>query len=176
MASSERNPIPVSGAIVAIIVAVIVAIGLIALLAYLPGPSSYDPPEPKKVISFSPPVLSYREVEDINHTDVSVEVRKLTPKDDRYEWSELRISITSENGTIIFKNVKPTPNDPSRYSTGAHPQIEVWYIDSFMEAGNIDPGDLIKVTGISEDLQFAIVKLKLNGRQVGSFSVPPYMQ
>ena len=172
MATSERNPIPVSGAIVA----VIVAIGLIALLAYLHGLSSYDPPEPKKVISFSPPVLSYREVEDINHTDVSVEVRKLTPKDGRYEWSELRISITSENGTIIFKNVKPTPNDPSRYSTGAHPQIEVWYIDSFMEAGNIDPGDLIKVTGISEDLQFAIVKLKLNGRQVGSFSVPPYMQ
>ncbi|MCK5253589.1 MAG: hypothetical protein KAQ96_11580 [Thermoplasmata archaeon] len=156
--------------------AVIVVIGLIALLVYLHGLSSYDPPEPKLVISFSPPVLSYREVEGINHTDISVEVRKLTPKEGRYEWSELRISITSEDGTVIIKNVKPTPDDPSRYSNGTYPQIEVWYIDSFAEAGNIDPGDSIKVTRISEDLQFAIIKLKLNGRQVGSFSVPPYMQ
>ncbi|MCJ2541147.1 MAG: hypothetical protein LN414_07760 [Candidatus Thermoplasmatota archaeon] len=168
MATSERT---VWGAILA----VFVAIGLIACAAYLYDSLSYDPPEPKNFISFSPPVLDYREVEGINNTDVSVEVQKLTPKDDRYKWSELRISITLENGTIILKNVKPTADDPSRYSTGAYPQIEVWYIDSFMGTDDIDPGDSIKVTGISEDLQLAVVKLRLFGRQVGSFSVPPYM-
>lgn len=172
MDKMELKPIPVKGAVFA----VFVVISLIAMLAYLLDQSSYESPEPKKTISFTSPEVSFREVDGNNYTDVSVEVRKLTPKDGTYVWSELRISITSEDGTVIIKNVKPTPDDPSRYSTGTHPQIEVWYIDSFAGTGEIDPGDSIKVTGISEDLQFAIVKLKLNGRQVGSFSVPPYMQ
>ncbi|MCK5414689.1 MAG: hypothetical protein KAJ35_04845 [Thermoplasmata archaeon] len=168
----ERKPIPVKGAVFA----VVVVISLIAMLAYLLDLSSYESPEPKKIITLSFPEVSHREVEGINHTDVSAEVQKLTPKDGRYVWSELRISITSEDGTVIIKNVKPIPDDPSRYSTGTQPQIEVWYVDSFAETGEIDPGDSIKVTGISEDLQLAIVKLRLDGRQAGSFSVPPYMQ
>ena len=170
MVSGEREPIPIWGAILAVIVAILLMAGAM----FLYGSSSYEAPEPKMIITFSTPVVSEREVDGTNNTDVIAEVLKLSPKDGIYRWSDLRVSITSEDGTKVVKGVGPAPDDPGNYSTGVQPEVQIWYVDSNGRPDRTDPGDSIKVTSIPEDLQFAHVILKLNGRQSTSFSIPSF--
>ena len=148
----------------------IISIALVIYIALLATEVELDEQDFK--VSLAAPEVSSRAVDDHNLTDITVGITKIVPRDGKLLWSEIGLTITSSNGTMIIDEAKLRSDDPSSYSTGTHQGVEVWYIDSPSGTHRMEPGDSIKITGITLGLEGGRVDLLIYGKQSGSFVIP----
>lgn len=153
----------------------IIAFGLVIYVILLTA--SHEPnDESSKNLVFGSPEVTLRPVDDVNFFDITVRLEKFTPKDSIVAWSELRVNIKKSNGELVVRDVRADPDDPFNYYNGTNPafSIEVWYIDSISRSDRMDPGDSIKVTGLTGEHEFGRIDILVAGEKSGSFVIPEF--
>jgi hypothetical protein len=117
--------------------------------------------------------ITQRQVEDGICWDVTLDIEKTTPDDQRVRWENLRIIIKSQDGTVLNVATPPEPNDPSRYSEGNLESLDAqfWYVDRDSDR-IVDPGDQIIITSLIPEYEGSFVVIIKFGETVGTFTLP----
>ena len=116
--------------------------------------------------------------------DAVLNINKITPKDDKVLWSEVRLLIKGSDGSVLQTETTLTDDAGASYDRdgtvatgGGVIDVEYWYV----ETGNdlkMSAGDAVKITGLTagdastDDFQGAQVILKKAGEQIGSITLP----
>lgn len=101
--------------------------------------------------------------------DAVLNINKITPKDDKVNWLDLRIIIKGAGGSVL--NSESVPVADAAYDRSTDPQpIEFWYVETGGDL-KMSAGDAIKITGMSSVYEGATVIFKKSGEQIGSITL-----
>jgi len=103
--------------------------------------------------------------------DTSMNVNRITPKDQKVLWTELKILIKSSTGSLLLTSTAPTADNPAAYSVATPPLVQVWYVEMGANT-KLDAGDTIKITGMSTLYEGATVEMTKAGNLIASASLP----
>jgi hypothetical protein len=102
--------------------------------------------------------------------DAVLNINKITPKDDKVNWADVRIIVKSSTGSVLDAETTPLPDAAYDRTTDPQPQ-EFWYIETGGDL-KMSAGDAIKITGMDATYEGATVILKKAGEQIGSITLP----
>ncbi len=178
---------PVIGTILMVAITVVLA----AVLWLMVSGMITDTDEQKTTVNIaSPNVSTYTTEIDPDGTpdngdeywiyDAVLNVNKITPKDDKVLWSDVRILIKGSDGSVLQAESSLTADNPATYDRAAAGgiDIEFWYVETSTGDTKMSAGDAIKITGMTDgsltldDYQGATVILKKAGEQIGSITLP----
>lgn len=154
----------------AVLAVVIITIFFTAIFAYLiiGGPYPVSPDEEKLTVNLSSPVIVQRSTGDDLCWDLVVNINKITPKDEKVPWTELRVVMKSAAGSIL-NTATGVQRDAGVYADP--PASEFWYVDVEGD-GRMSAGDAIKVTGLDLGYEAAHLQLLKAGSLIGDVSLP----
>jgi hypothetical protein len=106
--------------------------------------------------------------------DVTLNVQKITPKDVKVKWSELRVIVKSESGSVL------DPSSPVAADTGAYTGDdlvsaviqEFWYVEVTTGDDKLDAGDGVKITGMDLTYEGASIEFTKGGERIASATLP----
>ena len=90
--------------------------------------------------------------------DETFNVTKVTPSDSVLPWTLLRAAVKGPSGTVLVHRGPMAP-DAGNYSTSVPISVQVWYEELAGGAGELNPGDAIKVTGLGMADGSAVLEL-----------------
>ena len=151
--------------------AVAMVVGFIAVSEYV---AIDDDPHFHTTVNLSSPSLVRDGSDEIPTWEMTSNVNKVTPRDDKIHYSQVRITIRSSDGTSMVEKAKPMPEDPSG-TTQTSGIVQIWFNDT-NDNGDLDAGDVMRITGISTDHEGALVLIIFKWReidqQVGTIQLP----
>ncbi len=125
-------------------------------------------------VQFASPKISIRTSGEDNVWDATIHINKLTPKDERIRWSEVRVVVKSSVGSILNEGSKLHRYDPSAITEGdiGSADVQFWFEDTKGD-GVVGQGDFIMVTGMSAvQYERANVQITTGGQIIGDTSLP----
>jgi hypothetical protein len=104
--------------------------------------------------------------------DAVLNINKITPKDDKVNWADLRILVKSDSGSVL-QSESPLALDGSvAYDRStATTSMEYWYVETGGDV-KLSAGDAIKITSMPDTWEGATVILKKSGEQLSSITLP----
>ena len=87
----------------------------------------------------------------------TINVNKITPRDGKIRYSKVRVTIKSSEGTPMVELAEPLPDDPTGNSQNEG-NVQIWFLDN-NHNGRIDPGDVLRISGITTDHEGALVQI-----------------
>ena len=165
---------PVIGTILMVAITVVLA----AVLWLMVSGMIQDPEDEKLTIQLSSPKVSQYErpvaVPPALPTyvwDAVLNINKMTPKDEKVKWSEVRIAIKGSDGSILKQSEAPLEDGSATYDVAGI--VEFWYVDITLNDVKVGAGDSIKITGMSDTLyEGATVQLLKGGKIIGTTTLP----
>jgi hypothetical protein len=108
--------------------------------------------------------------------DTTLNINKLTPSDVKVLWSELKISVKSVSGSVLYSQNSPAVD------TGVYANdfvVRTWYVETGANT-QLNAGDAIKITsmgnGVSPlglaDYQGALIEFYKGGQLIGAANLP----
>ncbi len=156
---------PVIGTILMVAITVVLA----AVLWLMVSGMIQDPEDEKLTLQLSSPKVT-QYTRGVTTWDAVLNINKLTPKDEKVKWSEVRIAIKSSDGSILNQAAEPDPDDPPNYDiTGS---IEFWYVDITLNDVKVSAGDSIKITGMDVGYEGATLQILKAGKIIGDTTLP----
>jgi flagellin-like protein len=118
--------------------------------------------------------------------DAVLNVNKITPKDDKVLWSDVRILIKGSDGSVLMPEdilgddgTATYDRDGTVATGGGVIDVEFWYVETQTGDTKMSAGDAVKITGMTDgslaaldDYQGATVIMKKAGEQIGSITLP----
>jgi flagellin-like protein len=107
--------------------------------------------------------------------DATLNINKITPKDEKVKWTEVRCVIKSASGSILNTALAPTADTPASYNdpAGTGPGVvQFWFVETDAGDTKMSAGDAIKVTGMDVGYEGATVDLTKAGERIGSITLP----
>ena len=153
---------------IVVITVVIVLLFLFAMVAVLLFVEPMSPEEEKLTVQLSSPVIFQRSIGSETCWDLVVNINKVTPKDEKVVWGELRVIIKAADGSVLDI---ATPVAPDRGVYAEPPTTQFWYVDVEND-GRLSAGDSIKVTGLDLFYEGALLQLTKAGRIIGDTRLP----
>ncbi len=169
---------PVIGTILMVAITVVLA----AVLWLMVSGMIQDPEDEKLTLQLSSPAVTQYErpadSEDFTW-DAVLNINKLTPKDEKVKWSEVRIAIKDSDGSILKASSTLSADTPASYlpPTGSNDDVLFWYID-IEDDGKVGAGDSIKITTMDDggllgnDYQGALVQILKAGKIIADTKLP----
>ena len=163
---------PVIGTILMVAITVVLAAVLWLMVS---GMISTDESDKTTVNLASPSVQSLDVTERTTACwDVTLNVNKITPKDDKVKWSELRIVVKGADGSVLNQATTPAAN------TGAYTgddlstavAVQFWYVEVTAGDLKMDAGDGVKITGMTDIYEGASVEWTKGGERIASATLP----
>ena len=154
-----------------IAVVAIACVIVIAALLFLTIQGTEPEPGMSVVLNFSSPSVEPQVRNGTMVWDGTLMINRRSPRESTVRWSHLSAVIRSSNGTVILASTS-LDADPGVYDISAPIRIEVWYNESLEAGTTADPGDAIKITGMSTDCEGAVVELVLDGQRIGMVWLP----
>ena len=151
-----------------VITVVIVLLFLFAMFAVLLFMEPISPEEEKLTVQLSSPVISQRSIGGETCWDLVVTINKVTPKDEKVQWIEVKVVIKSADGSVL-DFATPILRDAGAYADP--PTTQFWYVDVVRD-GKMGAGDSIKVTGLDLFYEGALLQLMKTGRIIGDVKLP----
>ena len=106
--------------------------------------------------------------------DGVLNVNKITPKDDKVNWADVRILVKSSTGSVLQAETTLTDDATAVYdrddSAGA-PVVGFHYVETGSDV-KMSAGDAIKISSMTATYEGAQVILKKAGEQIGSITLP----
>jgi flagellin-like protein len=165
---------PVIGTILMVAITVVLAAVLWLMVSGMISTSDED----KITVNLaSPSVQKYdRGVTVVNYVwDATLNINKMTPKDEKVLWSEVKIIIKSAAGSILNQAASPGDDATATYDTDDVPAniaVEFWYVETTSGDTRMSAGDAIKVTGMTAAYEGASLELTKAGERIGSATMP----
>lgn len=100
--------------------------------------------------------------------DATMNINKITPKDEKVSWTEVKIIVKSAAGSVLQASTT-LGNDIGAYADPATP--EFWYVEATADT-KMSAGDGIKVTGMPQTWEGAVVELTKGGERIASATLP----
>lgn len=166
---------PVIGTILMVAITVVLA----AVLWLMVSGMIQDPEDEKLTIQLSSPSVT-QYTRGISTWDAVLNINKMTPKDEKVQWTEIRIAIKDSDGSILNSATAAPTSDTSTYNdpvTGATTDVQFWFVDIAGD-GKMGAGDNIKITGIDDgaalgnDYQGATIQILKAGKIIGDTTLP----
>jgi hypothetical protein len=107
--------------------------------------------------------------------DVTLNVQKITPKDVKVKWTELRVIIKSDSGSILNTASTVAADDDTLYNdpAGTGPAVvQFWFVEVTTGDDKLDAGDGIKITGMDNTYEGADVEFTKGGERIASATLP----
>lgn len=122
-----------------------------------------QPPNYHTTINFAIPEMTNRTIIDEVRWDASMEVLKVTPRDELHPWTHIHITIKGSDGNILNRDLAINPYDASRLDDGLDGTVEVqaWYIDESENPNKLEPMDQVILTGLTKDYEESIVEFDI---------------
>ncbi len=168
---------PVIGTILMVAITVVLAAVLWLMVS---GMISTDESDKTTVNLASPSVQSLDVTERTTACwDVTLNINKITPKDDKVKWSELRIIVKGADGSVLNQATTPAANTGAYAGdlpAGGPVVVEFWYVEVTAGDLKMDAGDGVKITGMTDgsgfvgedDYQGAMVEFTKGGERIAS--------
>jgi flagellin-like protein len=102
--------------------------------------------------------------------DAVLDINKITPKDDKVNWADVRIIIKASGGSVLISESVLLADAAYDRTTDPQP-IEFWYVETGGDV-KMSAGDSIKITGMDTTYEGAQVILKKSGDQISSITLP----
>ena len=169
---------PVIGTILMVAITVVLA----AVLWLMVSGMIQDPEEEKLTLQLSSPTMTRVDERPVGGNtcwDAVININKLTPKDEKVQWSEVKISIKKADGSILNAASPVTTDIPANYAAanGATGDVLFWYID-IQADGKVGAGDSIKITTMDDgtlagnDYQGGTVQILKAGKIIADTTLP----
>jgi hypothetical protein len=157
---------------VVIVVAVVLAVVLVAI--FWMGVLSVidDLPDDRVTLNLASPSVQSREISNVTHWDAVININKMTPNDANVMWISLVVVIKSADGSVLLTQTVPLP-DGGSYDDASNGwvDVEIWYVDTDSDMF-VDAGDAMKITGMDDTYEGALVDLTYLGNRAGSVTLP----
>jgi len=108
--------------------------------------------------------------DDVTIYDAVLNINKITPKDDKVNWLDMRIIVKSSTGSVLQAEITPVADAPYDRSTDPQP-VEFWFIETGGDV-KMSAGDAVKITGMPDTWEGATVIFKKSGDQIASITLP----
>lgn len=162
---------PVIGTILMVAITVVLA----AVLWLMVSGMITGPDEEKVTVNIATP-----DVQATTYTnpcwDATLNINKITPKDEKVQWTEVRIIVKSASGSILNQATTPSADDDTLYGPVSAPpteaEVEFWYVETTSGDTRMSAGDAIKLTGMGSQYEGATVELTKAGERIGSITLP----
>ncbi len=154
---------PVIGTILMVAITVVLAAVLWLMVS---GMLTTDENEKITVNLSSPSVASF--TRGTACWDATMNINKITPKDEKVSWSEVKIIVKSSAGSVLQATTTPLL-DTGVYAAVATPQF--WYVEATGDT-KMSAGDGIKLTGMPQTWEGAVVELTKGGERIASATLP----
>ena len=168
---------PVIGTILMVAITVVLA----AVLWLMVSGMIQDPEDEKLTIQLSSPSVTQYTRTGVDTWDAVLNINKMTPKDEKVKWTEIRIAIKDADGSILNSATNaPLTDDPTSYTdpaTGATADVLYWFVDISGD-GKVGAGDNVKITGMVDgglggnDYQGATIQILKAGKIIGDTTLP----
>ena len=168
---------PVIGTILMVAITVVLA----AVLWLMVSGMITDTDEQKTVVNIaSPNVSSFEQAAAVPPApavyvyDAVLNINKITPKDDKVNWVDVRLIVKSDSGSVLQSEVSLLAD----VGTGAYDRatptasMEYWYVETSTGDTKMSAGDAIKITSMPDTWEGATVILKKSGEQLASITLP----
>lgn len=99
--------------------------------------------------------------------DVTLNINKISPKEVKLLWSEVRIIVVAASGSVMNQSTALTV-DGGSYNN----YTEFWYIETTSGDNKMSAGDAIRISGTSTVYEGAKVELNRGGQTIGSITLP----
>jgi flagellin-like protein len=161
---------PVIGTILMVAITVVLA----AVLWLMVSGMITGPDEEKVTVNIATP-----DVQQQTRTnpcwDATLNINKLTPKNEKVQWTEVRVIVKSASGSIFNQATTPGADTPASYNdpAGTGPtDVEFWYVETTAGDVKMSAGDVIKITGMDINYEGATIELTKAGERIGSITLP----
>lgn len=147
---------PVIGTILMVAITVVLA----AVLWLMVSGMLTTGDETKTTVNMSSPSVTF-----VDPTwDALMDVNKITPKDDKVAWNDVRVIIKRDDGTVGLPE--------STLVATATSGLEVLYIETSTGDTKMSAGDSIKIVGMDDTFEGATMILKMNGEKISTVELP----
>jgi len=155
---------PVIGTILMVAITVVLAAVLWLMVSGMIGGQE----EQKITVNLGSPSTPEKFTRTTACWDTSMNINRITPKDQKVLWSELKILIKGSTGSLLLTATSPGA-DTGVYADPA--VIQVWYVETGANT-KMDAGDSIKITGMTTAYEGATVELTKAGNLIASATLP----
>jgi hypothetical protein len=162
------------GAIAIIIFSVIIIILVVAIAAvYFWGPDYDDTGYEHTKVNIAFPDVNSRDVGGSVHWDATLNINKVTPKDERIRWNQLRVVVKGADGSVLNPH-SSMDQDWGIYDDGSDGSVDVefWFVETTTGDTFLSAGDAVRLTGLTEAYEGAHVELHVAGERVASITLP----
>ena len=154
---------PVIGTILMVAITVVLA----AVLWLMVSGMIQDPEDEKLTVQLSSPAVTQYTRGTTVCWDGVLNIQKLTPKDEKVQWTEVKVAIKNSDGSIL-NSASDVTSDTSTYNVDpvAPGDVEFWYVDISGDA-KVGAGDSIKITGMDNTYEGALIQIMKAGKIIG---------
>ena len=160
---------PVIGTILMVAITVVLAAVLWLMVSGMIGGQE----EQKITVNLGSPSTPEKFTRTTACWDTSMNINRITPKDQKVLWSELKILIKGSTGSLLLTATTPTA-DPGAALYVAPLTVNGCYV-YFVETGantKLDAGDTVKIVSMSTAYEGATVELTKAGNLIASATLP----
>jgi len=161
----EESVSPVIGTILMVAITVVLAAVLWLMVSGMFTTSR----EAKPVITLETPEVQQQTRAATTCWDATINVYRLSPSDSKVLWSELKVTLKSASGSVLYAQNLPTL-DPGVYPNDLI--VRIWYVETNPGETKMGGGDEIKITSMDVYYEGALVQLLQGNEIVGSTSLP----
>jgi flagellin-like protein len=104
--------------------------------------------------------------------DATMSINKITPKEEKVLWTEVRMVITSSSGSVLLNATGLSADDPPNYGAVTPAVIKAWFVETTTGDTKMSAGDSIKITGMTTDYEGAKVQLTKAGERIAEATLP----
>jgi hypothetical protein len=159
--------------VVIIVVLVLVVPAILAIAWMMIAGMVVDEDPGMTTITIASPMVDSRTIGEETYWDVTLNINKITPRDENVPWEDVRVIVKSAAGSVLLTATRPSWDDPAEYDDGSDGSVdvEVWYV--CVDSGpNMRPGDALKVTGMTLEYEGAYIEISRGGERIGAMTLP----
>ena len=111
---------------------------------------------------------------DMDAWEATINVNLITPRDRDLRCLDVRVAIKSSEGLLMEELVEPLPEDLTGNSQN-NDIVQIWISDN-NNNNRLDPGDVIRISGLTTDHEGATVQIlnltEGSGKLVADLTLP----
>ena len=153
---------PVIGTILMVAITVVLAAVLWLMVSGMISTSEED----KITVNFASPTVQQK-TRVITCWDATININKITPKEEKVLWTEVRILVKAAGGSVLNQSTTLITDSGATY----HNYTEFWFVETTSGDDKMSAGDAIKITGMAIGYEGATVELTKAGERIGSFTL-----
>ena len=160
---------PVIGTILMVAITVVLAAVLWLMVSGMISTSDED----KITVNLASPNVQQRTAGATQIWDATLNINKMTPKDEKVLWTEVKVIIKASSGSILDTATVPLLDGSVAYDDDAAGgvTVEFWYVETGANT-QMNAGDAIKITGMADTYEGATLELTKAGERIGSATMP----